>query len=514
MNIRGNKRDLYIAASLAVTVCLLLTMVCGQNHLWGDDFAAYILEGNAISSGTLQQQVQRNVMLHPSNFYSDDITQMDELVYVWGYPLLLSAVNRMVGERPLGEMLYFYKLLNCVAIGLMIGAAYLFYKRRLPSSVSVVLSILLANGFIEEVNCVGTDIVFTAFCVFSYLLYDIWKEKNDSPWIGMLLGGCLAYISCLRLNGVAIIVWFAAMCLAERFIPHCKSKWTCKTLIPFAAFGFLWLIGRLTMPVPSSNMKDVGLGNPIQMIPYYIVWFAKWIFCMIPNWNAACRGFFGALFVICGFWGLIQKDFLKQNFWYALLTTGTVVVACFLPYGQRIRYMLYILPLVMLFVGKGWCDLYAKLCSWMKKKTAFSAKTAGSLRIVLSILVVLICATTVSNLLLEYDRNIRNPTDTMEYAFTEESNEVFAYIQEYTQITDLIAYGKPRCMALVTGRQGFVPFLNGHDLLDADYVLRMKKPSIFNYNIPEEYMDSLSLVMENDSFELYQVIAKNTREDA
>lgn len=507
MKTRDQKIDFLTAALIAAAVSLLLVLVCGRNHIWADDFAAYILEARAIGNGTLSQQVKDNVLLHPSVFYSGDLRQMDELVYVWGYPLLLSVVNKLVGSsHSLLDMLFIYKLLNCAAIGIMAGAAYLFYIRRLSRPIAAVLVVLLVNGFIEEVNCIETDLVFTAFCMLVYLLYDIWREKAYSPIVGLVLGACLAYLDCLRLNGIAIVGWFAAMCLFSFFRPSRKQERSVRELLPLVVFAALWLLGRWLMPVPTSNIKDVGQGNPFRILQSYVIWFARWIFRMIPDWNMPLLVLFSAVFVVCGFWGLTRPDFLKKDFWYAFLSVGTVAVASLLPYVQKIRYMMYILPLILLFVGYGWSDLSRRVVDFLKAKENWNSQTARILTASLAVCVLLIGAVTVQTIKTERKRNVTGATDTTEFAFTEECLEVYSYIEENTQPTDLIAFGKPRCMALVTGRLGFMPFVNDRELMDADYILRVKFNCVFDFDIPPENMDSVTLVLENDSFLLYQVI--------
>ena len=62
---------------------------------WGDDFAAYMSEGMAIADGEFHEQTVRNYTMHPSPLTLE--ASEDGLVYVWGYPLMLSGIYKLTG---------------------------------------------------------------------------------------------------------------------------------------------------------------------------------------------------------------------------------------------------------------------------------------------------------------------------------------------------------------------------------------------------------------------------------
>ena len=83
-----------LMVDLFIFLMVMTSLTVGVNS-WGDDFAAYISEGISIADGTFQEQTKRNYLMHPSDLPKE--ANASGLVYVWGYPLLLSAVYKVVG---------------------------------------------------------------------------------------------------------------------------------------------------------------------------------------------------------------------------------------------------------------------------------------------------------------------------------------------------------------------------------------------------------------------------------
>ena len=116
---RKNNRDLLIALALALAVVLLTGTILDCQHNWGDDFAAYLLEGTALAEGRFDEQVSLNYALH--NRLDPKTDYGREHVYVWGYPLLLAVVCSAVGyDRTDYSSIVFYKLPNLLFLGVFV----------------------------------------------------------------------------------------------------------------------------------------------------------------------------------------------------------------------------------------------------------------------------------------------------------------------------------------------------------------------------------------------------------
>lgn len=493
-------RDGFVALVLAVVVCLISVAVCGSNHPWGDDYAAYILEGQAIANGTLDQQIKDNVLLHPAEFYSADLNAQTELVYVWGLPLVLSVIYKLFGSsRTLVEMFFLYKLVNCVSLGILAGASYWFYAKRMNRKLSFVLTVMLLTIFIPEINLIGTDVPFASFCLLCCCLYERWQEKKNPVLSGVVLGLCMWYLYTLRLNGIGIVIWLVLrhLCNAIRRGPKARD------LVPFAVFGALWAAGRLLMPVPTSNMND--LTTPAMWsVEYYIMHFGNWITKIVPHrWLPLCVVYSAAV-VICGFWGLVCRGHYRKEFGNYVLMVGSVIGAMTIPYGQGLRYVLFILPQVVLCIGFGAEDLGARISSLLKR-WGVRPVCITAVGILISLGIV---ATNAQTVYAAWQQNVADPTDAYTFGFTDDSQDIYRYISENTPEDAVFAFGKSRTLALATGRLAFNPWANHRQMLDADYFLMDTIDLYFHIDPTEEEARHLTLVYENNSFRLYAIASE------
>ena len=133
---------------LAAFCVTLFILIVGALHLtkgvpdWGDDFAAYISEGIAIADGNFHEQAVKNYTMHPSPLTLE--ASEEGLVYVWGYPLMLSAIYKLVGfDRTTFNTIIWYKLPLLLGLSLLGGVLVLFFRRRFSLRIAIVLSMLM-----------------------------------------------------------------------------------------------------------------------------------------------------------------------------------------------------------------------------------------------------------------------------------------------------------------------------------------------------------------------------------
>ena len=138
------KTDLLSALCLSLFVLIIAAcrLTAGYS-VWDDDPSAYMNEGIAISEGRFWEQAEINYYYHPSQLPKE--VKNNQLIYVWGYPLLLAIVNRFVEfDRALYGSIIFYKIPNVICAGLLGGIAFLFFRRRFSAFIAVNLSLLLS----------------------------------------------------------------------------------------------------------------------------------------------------------------------------------------------------------------------------------------------------------------------------------------------------------------------------------------------------------------------------------
>ena len=121
--------DRWLCLALAVAVALSAAACLGSATLdWGDDSAAYLLEGFAIADGRLDEQARLNYIMHPSDLPDESD---GELVYVWAFPLLLAAEYKLVGyDRTDFSSVIYYKIPSAGLLGMTAAVLFLFFRRR------------------------------------------------------------------------------------------------------------------------------------------------------------------------------------------------------------------------------------------------------------------------------------------------------------------------------------------------------------------------------------------------
>lgn len=219
------KKNDYLLFALIVAAILFLSVFCLTNTCyWGDDFAAYISEGIAIAEGKFDEQVLLNVQMHPSEL--PDEALKGSLVYVWGYPLLLALVYKLVGFDRVGfSSIIYYKLPSAIALALMAGILFLLLRRRFGKPLSFMLAFLFSAcyEFSVQINTLYSDVVFLFFAALSLFILELFldeKQEKKKLVLGVFLGISLWYTYETRLNGISILFACALACIIYIYIEN------------------------------------------------------------------------------------------------------------------------------------------------------------------------------------------------------------------------------------------------------------------------------------------------------
>lgn len=173
------KADKFVAAVLAAVMLALCLGSLDYGCTWGDDSAAYISEGIAIARGDFREHVKLNPLLHPS-VLGDNVG--DELVYVWGYPLLLSAVYLADGfDMDNYSNIIVYKLPSALFFAVMAVCFFLLLRRRfsLPASAFTACFFCCAQMFFELVNSLYSDMVYMGMCMLTLLWIELYISERS-----------------------------------------------------------------------------------------------------------------------------------------------------------------------------------------------------------------------------------------------------------------------------------------------------------------------------------------------
>lgn len=471
----GYKKQDWIIAALICLLVLAVTctqLTCGIRD-WGDDWAAYILEGIAISEGDFHGQTVRNYTMHGT--YLSEEASDGQLVYVWGFPLLLSVVHKFVGFDTVNfSSIFFYKLPSLICFALTGAVLYLLYRRYFSSAFSAVLTLLfcISGELMQSVDLLNVDIPFLFLVVLSLLLAECMLDAENLPEhkiraivTGLGLGVALWLTHETRLNGFTVVVAVFARHLLGFILKKEKSdlRRVAVNLIPYLVFLLLTLVSEAILAPATQNISHVGktsLSDMLGNIYYYYYTTVIYIKTLTGDslafiWPGIC------LLLLVGFFA---DGFRWKNLHMTALLAGTYFILFTLPYVQGLRYLFYVLPIIVLYIALGAVRVYNLLVKKLGHPKVFKACAAVACAALLlsSYIPAFISGT----------ENVKNFGQTsLTNVYAPETKELFHFIQENVEEDALIGFIKPRALYLNTGRTAFIPNINSLTLEDADYFL-------------------------------------------
>lgn len=504
------RRDALTALALLVLALALGAGAMDIGHVWGDDFAGYLLEGRAIAQGRLEEQAQLNAILHPSERAFGGRREEGPLVYALGLPALLALIFRATGcVRPEGAALLLFKLPGLLAFAAFAVLLYLFYRRRFGWGASLVLTLLLVlnTEVIGECNLIMTDMLCLTGTVAALLELELLLDETrprKAALHGTLLGLSLLLTCLVRLNGVTVVVivliGHAVGLLTRRSALH--PVW--RQLLPYALLLGLYGLVHLIFPEPNSNTGHIASGSNawiLHNISYYHYLVRQWVTDMLPG------GFPAPEAAVYAFYALIVLGMLtgpvRRNLHFAAFVLGTYAVLYLLPYVQTLRYMFGILPLMLLFAANGTAFLAARIGRLLRNARVRRAACALGC----AALVLMTAGMALRTARWEWAHLESGGWRYRHGAYSEDAEAAYDYIRTNTQADERIAFYKPRALYLNTDRVSFAPGVNGNRFRDADYLMLNRDEEIDDVQArmwPELWAE-LTPVYENDSLILYRI---------
>lgn len=505
------RRDWVIAAVLALFMFALfgVQLTPGMEN-WGDDFAAYMSEGIAISQGRFHELIAQNGKMYMAEV--PEQVMQEGLVYVWGFPLLLSLVHSLVGFDMIGySTVIWYKLPSLLAFCCFVGILYLFYRRFLPAALSVFLTLLLAmnHNLLYSIDILNVDIVFLFAAMLSFLLAEcFWDtaEKDLSRSAPMLpaifLGIALWFTYETRLNGSTVLL-VIALGHGIRLVQWRKSlrfKVLLGHLCPYLVFLVLKIATEAILAPATSNTSHVGTVTPeilLSNLEYYRSLTTEFL-RELANYTR-----FYNILRWCLVLGLLSRAFRWRNLPFTLLLFGTYLVLILLPYTQGLRYLYGALPFLLLYIGHGCWDL-AQLCLRLldlRKAPRKLLSVAASAAVL-----ILLCNLSQPRLRAGI-RAFREGTSLGETdVYSPEAVDMYRFIQNNLPEDAVIVFIKTRALSLNTGRLSIFPGFHGQVMTDADYYLYSEDVhSDLDIWIKQEQEAIAPPVYENGIFYLYEI---------
>lgn len=423
---------------ILVALILAAAMVLGARHLtpvhlWGDDFAAYILQARAVSTGAMAAEVDS------SRFTVEHSSSVGwPVAYPWGFPLLLApAMAGTPGIRTL-------KLPGLLAFGGFLLAFAALMLRRLPpaEAVLVVAALGINPGLLAFLDQVLSDIPFLCLATAAFLVMDAPRSGERSrvgPAVG--LGLIIAAAWLVRTVGVLLLgAWLlhGAWLVWERRADR-AGRWRHVPELAITTATVLLVVLTAGLMLPDSGEGGYGAllpGISFASVTRNLVEYARLFeefFATIPRASLLYLLFVPA--IVAGLWRHDRLD--RPLLVHAALTLAVLVTW---PFTQGPRFLYPLFPLFPYLAMRGMLHGVAALPPRWRQ---LGCRGVRGLWLAL-VAVFLIQATRRAGL------NVGvGPADG---PYHPASAEMFEFLRERTDPESVVVFFKPRVARLLTGR--------------------------------------------------------------
>ena len=484
------KKTIIILAFVLLASAILSLSLFTHGHLWGDDFASYIMQAKSIVNGDMQ-----NFVVHNAYTIEQSSSQIGPIAYPWGYPLLLTPAYILFGISPIG--------LKLPGLLTYLGFLLVFFfliRRRLTLTESLLAVSLFAFNLelLRFLDNILSDIPFLFFSTLSILLADMYvHEKQNSKHRLMLAAGTGAAIFVAFFTRTQGLVLLGSVLLfqALRFLEEREQRQNImfETVLTITTFGTLWGISAMIFPGGQSSYLAIYAGYSIDLfinnIGYYSQIFSQF-FATLPG-----ESFIFGIFVVVCFIGLVAR--FRDDLLFILYSALYLLVVWSWPERQGYRFLFPMLPFFVYFAMQGIRVTINKV----------GRNWEGSLRKGFNAYLLLIVILFAYNAGTNAYNNLRGGQK-INGPFDPYSMEMYNFIKEQTPPESVIVFFKPRALRLMTDHDALA-LTECARLPEGDYLVLNKKVGE-NLQIPPERIKECNLpldkVFENRRFVVYRLV--------
>ncbi len=419
-------------------------------HLWGDDFASYIMQAASITDGSMDEFVRRNAFTMENSSYP-----VGPVAYPWGYPLLLAPVYALRGVMPLA-----LKMVNLPAFAVFLAAYFLFLKRRLSwwESLLLVAAFAFNATFLKYHDQILSDIAFTAASTLALWSLDryAFDESPKRGW-GILAGALIFSAYFLRTVGILLL---AALLVYRGYKLFTLRKLNRTGLPPeiwpFVTFAFLWVLASLVFPSGEGSyfshysLFDYGQRLRENFTAYFSM--GAEFFEGVPA-RAVVYGLALAFFLM-GFFNSPETDLVAKLYFAAAM-----LLYLTWPEPQGIRFLFPLLPIFVYFSFLGMKASFFGLAARYRQMGLVLTYTFWGAAVAFMLLASANQALTN----LGNARDIKGPFDPF-------AREMVNFVKANLPEDSVIVFFKPRAMRLLTGRDSIL-MDRCEDLDRGDYII-------------------------------------------
>lgn len=494
-------RQLIIYIIIAVCCIPLFYLGIYDVHSWGDDFAQYIREAINIANG--EPYYKAEYVFNPLN------PDYGPPQYPPGFPILLAPVVKIWGIA-FKPMLYL--IAGCLAA--LVFVLYHFFKHHTKHDITAICLALIcvySGGVLELKSNILSDIpcwLFTA----TYITIRQRKDLKLAHIILAVLAATMAILirsqALLILAAEAILLFIttASIVLKDKKVPIKSILQSTSFQILVSTTALFIICNYILFPTPKSglsyynNLLQYHEGTwllAIQENAYYLYQLLIRNYQYFP-WDVKFPLIFSqsipyGIFVLA-ILGYITSLRKKPNY-LNIYFTISVVLLIILSQRQGIRFILYILPIYL---------LYAYFI--LKQIVSENLKING---VVLAVLFTIIYF----NLAEDELRVAQGPAPD-NYIPGDNEQLVFEYLKKNVDDNEVVVFNKPRLLSLVTKKKAIVhashlSFAENRELFDKVGVKHILIADELNDGYMQHYISELNVAVDtvqlSEGYTLYKI---------
>jgi len=471
-------KNVIIAATLtAIGAFYILTI--RQGHDWGDDFSAYIHHAKNIIEGVKYDRIG----YIPNPYYP---------IYGGEYPpvfpLLLSPVYYWFGLNLTAMKIEIILLFLAFLLSF-----YLFLKRELPFHYAwSVIAIIGFNPYFWDLKdqiLSELPFIFIAYASL-YFIYRVYEEKKSHRPLYALLAGAFIYLAYgTRAIGIVMLasLWVYDFIKTKRISRF--ALLTTSVSVPLMILqSLLMLGGKIYYDLLAFKPQVIYANLGLTLRDLYLIWE-----------NGFSDAFAIALFIVLlalaaiGYWSRVTYRVTIYEVFAALYLVSVIIY----PLVMVRRYVIPVIPLFIFYVFVG----IARAVPFRQK--IFEQVTSSAL-----IIAVLFSYAG------KYSKEDFGPIRSG--VGMETTKELFSFIKDSTEISDVFIFWKPRSLALFTGRRASVynPETKDEELwsfiqtIDAGYIVIGRDDPERIRQFRSKHRNGLKLVFGNQDYQVYQIDAQ------
>lgn len=426
----------HLVLSLTILISLGLAFFTFKNgHVWGDDFAGYLLQTEAIAHLDLNAVVEDNAFMNDHSVLAPGPD-----AYPWGYPLLLLPAYNILGVHPLG-----LKSLNLLFafVSLLFFGSMVFRRIQGWPAWAIIASFSFLPAILAQNDAINSDPASLAVTMVFFWLLD--SENTPIRFRQVLLGLLLFIAVFIRTTGILL---FVPLLWLE--LPKFKRGDWQGIGLPTIVFMLLFTLQWAVFPQGSSSYFTHFSLFSVDGLLENFVYYAYLPVTAFEHLPLAWLWFAFVAFV-AGL-GIKQRVDHSRTFFSFSIVSFSVYILW--PERQGLRFILPVMP------------LFWVLAAGATQKLLVSRRLLG---VAISIAFAVLAAMGLSYSAVSATRNMGN-NRVINGPFDSISKEMFTFVQEETKAKDNFVFFKPRAFRLLTGRMAYTTNTCGQ-LQDADYLV-------------------------------------------